>query len=617
MVPDSSRIIRHIPLRELGVGLTAVLTVLAASVTPAAASQSPDDAPDDRSLSFPSGLVVTMSEDETVAITPAEMVANGSDPSYDTNMRQSDYFSSLGDFATSPYTPNGFEVDGQPVFYSLTYFGSLWGYSRVLPPCAITEPRGEEMRCARGHITFTFSEPVTDPVLHINNLGANSWSANNEWENQRQWVHAASMLTLDLDNSDYSGAPGLRLASRVGNLAVVTDGPQFLLDPSDSRLDGMPAITRTEDTPVDTVDYTGGAFGAGSVVVEGTWTSITFNRDLLWLYETYNPTNTPGRNYSWQAENECLLDQMPSSTMYFCTLTGQTWAPDQTKTHNPWYPSRTTSVAVHTAIQVDNPAPEGVSYMFTIDEDFGTAPTSYDGTDGASHTLSDLTIGGRVSSTDAELADADGAVNNAGSSGIASPNASGTDDDDDAFEAAPAIPLAGDYTVTIPLSGVTDDARLCAWIDADASGTFDTGERQCADVVAGASTASLTWPRATVDTIEGDSWMRIRLSYDLTGVESPTGRVASGEVEDWRIRPESPTTTTDTTTTTADTPDDTSDTSTSVASTEPSASSATLPPVLDTSLPATGSGSNLVPTAVALLMAGLGAAALRRPRASR
>lgn len=524
-----SRRIRVLP--RFTVACMVSLGVLAVAA-PASPSQIPTSSPSDRTLTFPSGLTVTMTEG-TEAVTAAEMRANGTNPVWP-GMRQNDYFNNLGPFSPSPYTPNGFETSTQPAFYSLTYWGELYPYSRRLPVCPVTQTRGVEMRCQRDELTFTFSRPVTNPVLHINNLGANSYSANNDWDNQRLWMHSSSILTLDVANSTYTGTPNLRLASKAGSLAVVSDGASYLLANSDSRLIGAPAIARTNDTPNDSTAYVGGSFGAGSVVVEGTWTKITFNRDFMWQYDTYNPTNTPGRNYTYQAENECILNQMPASTIYRCSQSGQTWSPNQTLTTRSW-DSTLMGTAVLESLQIWNPTPEGVSYLFTVDEDFGTAPASYDETNGASHVISNARIGANASSSGAEVATSSGGVNNSGSSGITSPLAGSTDNHDDAFTSAPKIPTSGDFKTTIPLTGITAPAKLCGWVDLDSSGTFTANERQCASIAANATSAELTWPGSSMATVKTSTWMRLRLSYDQVGVESPTGRVDSGEVEDWQI----------------------------------------------------------------------------------
>ena len=585
---------------------------LALHAVPAQASQIPvDDPSNGMTFTFASGIEVTMTEAGDTHLTTAELIAQSWSPVWDGGMRQSSYFSGLGDFSTSPYTMSAIEDAQQPSWYSLTYFGDLYPFARTLGACPITAARGVEMRCARGDITFTFSEPVTDPVLHINNIGANSYSSSSEWDDQRQWVHSTSMITLDLANSVYSGTPDIELMSGVGAIDVVADGPDYLLDNTDSRLIGSPTITRTDDSYTGLATYTPGAFGAGSVKVKGTWTSITFNRDLLWVYDTYTPENRPDKVgdatfFQHQAYNECILDQLVvAGPMYRCSLTGATWAPDPSLTTRSW-DSTLMRDAVEDSIQLQNPAPEGVSYLITIDEDFGTAPATYDENDGASHVVSGLSIGSSASSTGAE-SPAGGGLDNSGAQGVVSPNAGGSDEDDNAFEADPVLPESGDYTATIPLSGVSANAKLCGWIDVDGNGIFDAGERQCATVASGATSASLTWPAAAVSTITARTWMRLRLSNDLTGVEAPTGRVGSGEVEDWTIIPFSlaPTTTTSTTTTVADTTTTVADTTTSVTPETTVAPDTSVADPALSALPATGGDLSTDPWWAATLI-GLG-----------
>jgi LPXTG-motif cell wall-anchored protein len=319
----------------------------------------------------------------------------------------------------------------------------------------------------------------------------------------------------------------------VGNLAVVNDGAAYKLPQSESRLNGAQAITRTNDTMVHQFPwYTPGAFGSGSVVFKGTWKTITLQRNLLWFYERWNsvnnPSGSPAGNSSNQDKNKCVLDQMPAGPVHDCKLENGSWIPDTSKPN--------VFSAVVDKIQKQSSVPEWVTYLFSIDEDFGDAPRSYDADNGASHVLSDLRIGGIVDSVGLERALASGEVNNIGTTGIVSPNAGGTDRSDDGFINAPDVPATGNYSVTVPVSGVSQNAKLCGWVDANASGTFDANERQCVNVSANDTSSVLTWPESFANSITSPTYMRLRLSYDVTGVESPLGRLASGEVEDWQVR---------------------------------------------------------------------------------
>lgn len=485
-------------------------------------------------LTFPSGLTVSIAENGSGLVTRQEKTC-GSVSS------MSNWYSNSQPWTTSPWTPslpkgdvNGASFAEQPVFYTEAWTGldsSSSGVWNCIPPaparwqytpqpaCPITAPRVTEMRCPRGTITFTFNSPVTDPVLHVNNFGAAAWYP---------VIIGSQILTLDLANSNYSGAPGLELVSKIGNLAVVQDGANYQLPAGDSRFNGAPAITRTQDSPTIIPSWVGGGYGAGSIAFKGTWTTISMKLDLLWMYDSWHSKYNPDWahedvNY---AKKSCMYDQMPNSPVYECDLQNGVWVPGTTFEKH---------ADIINGLQDWMGAPEGVAYLWTVNDDFGTAPASYDGTDGASHVLSDLRIGASVSSTGGELADANGKVNNSGTSGIVSPNAGGTDAGDDAFVSVPVIPTSGDYSVSVPVTGVTQNAKLCGWIDVDASGSFDTVERQCVDVASNSTSAVLVWPESLVGSISGNTYMRLRLSYDLVGVESPNGRVASGEVEDWRV----------------------------------------------------------------------------------
>ncbi len=570
------------------------------------AVQLPDADPADWVLDYPSDLRITYVEVGNTGMTLANMAAVGYDPNWP-GMGPNNYWNNS--FTGDPYSRLGVVAGNQLSWYSQTWGGSLFFNNGPIskPVCPVTATRGVEMRCERDTVKFTFSRPVTDPVLHLNNLGANSYAAANslggggEWADQRLWMHGDTILTLDLAASDYTGTPGLTLESRIGNLAVVTDGPAYHL-PGGSPLSGAPAITRTSDPSVDTTGrpgghYVGGSFGAGSVLVQGTWTEIVFKRDLLWSFNTYSPTTTPwraadgslgGYDATTQARNECLLNQLPSPTVYRCDLVGGIWTPNN---------AVDISTAVYDGLQVANPIPEGTSFVITVDEDFGTAPATYDASDGASHVVGDAAIGSTSTSTASERS----ASNNA-AAGIVSPNAGAADSNDEAFSGPPMLPQAGDYTATIPLSGLSSAAKLCGWIDLDSNGTFDQAERICSSVAAGATSASLTWLANDIAGVTSSTWMRLRLSYDTVNVEQPTGRLDSGEVEDWQISPYSappvfvvppaPTTS--------------APTNGSTPTTEsPSSMPPTSAPHISPQLPVTGSDSTLFPIAIAVALAGL------------
>ncbi|MCB0911419.1 MAG: hypothetical protein KDB60_07375, partial [Propionibacteriaceae bacterium] len=207
-----------------------------------------------------------------------------------------------------------------------------------------------------------------------------------------------------------------------------------------------------------------------------------------------------------------------------------------------------TSVTFNTGvIFVQNPnAPAGVAspassgtgdalqFTVTLPQDFGDAPTSYNGSQAPAHVISDLTLGSTVDE------DAPN-VRNPTASPFAGSAANGDDnnntDDEDAFTTLPGI-LSGEannYSLTVPVSGVSKTAYLCGYIDLDTGGTFGTGaERACATVAAGATSATLTWA-VPATTTAGATFARFRLGYTQSQVQSPTGLANSGEVEDYPV----------------------------------------------------------------------------------
>lgn len=171
----------------------------------------------------------------------------------------------------------------------------------------------------------------------------------------------------------------------------------------------------------------------------------------------------------------------------------------------------------------------------TLSQDFGDAPATYNPTQAPAHIIGDARLG-------SILPDADNvAVRNGTTSPFAGAAADGDNlnniNDEDAFTTLPVV-LAGvsnSYSMTVPISGISETAYVCGYIDFDKGGTFDTvAERACATVAAGATSTSLAWtvPAATT---AGTSYARFRVGYTQAQVQSPTGVANSGEVEDYTI----------------------------------------------------------------------------------
>ncbi|WP_412027145.1 beta strand repeat-containing protein [Deinococcus yunweiensis] len=187
---------------------------------------------------------------------------------------------------------------------------------------------------------------------------------------------------------------------------------------------------------------------------------------------------------------------------------------------------------------------DGVFFTVSFDEDFGDAPATFDPTAAASHLLSDLTLGSTIDAQNQAVFN--GGVDNASSvtpsptvvaAGADNTGANGDGADEDAITTFPAINAASTtYSLPVPISGATAAGQVCGWIDANRSGTFGdvASERACAAFASGATSVTLNWSGLSGLTV-GNNYVRLRASYDTTGVQSPTGRLNSGEVEDYRI----------------------------------------------------------------------------------
>lgn len=113
-----------------------------------------------------------------------------------------------------------------------------------------------------GKITFTFSRPVTNAILNIADLGGwgyHEWVSGNATTQTK--VAVSSRLELDYANS--SGATGMR---------KLTGNSSLKLDTS----------TSTFENPIQGITYPESArpFGYGSILVEGTYSQITFDVGL-------------------------------------------------------------------------------------------------------------------------------------------------------------------------------------------------------------------------------------------------------------------------------------------------------------------------------------------------
>jgi uncharacterized repeat protein (TIGR02059 family) len=162
----------------------------------------------------------------------------------------------------------------------------------------------------------------------------------------------------------------------------------------------------------------------------------------------------------------------------------------------------------------------------SVVEDFGQLPERYDAP-AASHVVGHLKLGSVVTADNLNVLY--GTTNaDAVTYGSAIPL------NEDGVASVPAIgdgDIGTTYSLPVSLSGVERSARLCGWIDFNRDGTLALAERSCAtNPAAGATSATLNWTVPS-NIVAGRTYARIRLSYDAVPI--PTGKVSSGEVEDY------------------------------------------------------------------------------------
>ena len=97
----------------------------------------------------------------------------------------------------------------------------------------------------------------------------------------------------------------------------------------------------------------------------------------------------------------------------------------------------------------------------------------------------------------------------------------------------------GDYTIT--LEAHTDgapQANIYGWIDFNQNGTFDEDERSELATITkdGSVTLRFTKSKTYIDPSVNELGVRVRIAKDADQIESPTGMVFSGEVEDFRTQ---------------------------------------------------------------------------------
>ena len=124
------------------------------------------------------------------------------------------------------------------------------------------------LRCAnRGVMTLTFSQPVTNPIIHISGLGANRSSTT--------FFHTSLVMT----SWTAPVKPTFTVTNSNGNLSVSGD------EIRSTTINGQPSCTTTNKA------------GCGSVRMNGTITSVTFRLDML-MGGSGTATNVDGWNFT-------------------------------------------------------------------------------------------------------------------------------------------------------------------------------------------------------------------------------------------------------------------------------------------------------------------------------
>ncbi|GHG22939.1 hypothetical protein GCM10017784_13340 [Deinococcus indicus] len=335
--------------------------------------------------------------------------------------------------------------------------------------------------CSRGKLTVTFTRPVTNPVLHLSGLGGNSAIGSPAVD---AWGIATNFRLTNAGGS-------MTLLGTPANLAITTVAGQPQLGAAAFR-SGSDYIQGT-CTPA-----TGLAAGCGSVQVSGTYTQLNFDVSMTIVRVL---TGTPGRVYPIAGYDTNLA-------------AGST---------------RNASIGA-----------DATNFALSVSEDFGDAPASYDPVAAASHVLGDLKLGATIDAENPGTLNGGTAVTPSPSAVTAGADNTGTNGDgadEDAVTTFPAIHASTTaYALTVPISGASAAGQVCGWIDFDRGGTFGNvaSERACAAFASGATSVTLNWSGLS-GLSAGTNYVRLRASYDATGVQSPTGRLDSGEVEDYRL----------------------------------------------------------------------------------
>ncbi|QTH63079.1 choice-of-anchor L domain-containing protein [Psychrosphaera ytuae] len=166
--------------------------------------------------------------------------------------------------------------------------------------------------------------------------------------------------------------------------------------------------------------------------------------------------------------------------------------------------------------------------------DYGDAPDSYQtlvASSGANHTIKEGVYIGLMPTGDTD-GYGDGVEDSPGTA---------TDDVDDGVDTFPQlVDTDSSYSIVVNATSINgSNSTIVAWIDFDRDGIFESGEETSVAVPSGTyqQDITVTWSSIPVNTQIGDTYARIRIANDGDGLttSTPTGSVASGEVEDYKF----------------------------------------------------------------------------------
>jgi hypothetical protein len=333
--------------------------------------------------------------------------------------------------------------------------------------CTFANNAATSVACPNiGTLTIAFSRPVTNPIVHFVGLGS---------------VRSVTGDTVTIT----AGRTTHAIASSVPAGATMTLLPgavNMQLTGGGTGEDLINTVYNGTNCSTVTAPATQLA-GCGSVRINGTYTSITFNVGLAGTRNVFNAT---------------IGNQVGD---------------------------------------------DGYMVTTTVDEDFGDAPATYDAVEAASHIVDGLRLGASVDADNANVFNAQATPTtpspNAVAAGADSNGAAGDGADEDGL--ATPLPtlhtglIGQGYALTPSLSGGTAAGTVCGWIDYNRNGVFENAEGVCNAVGAGATSTTLNWT-VPVATTAGRTYVRLRATQGAQlSTATPTGRVDSGEVEDYMI----------------------------------------------------------------------------------